>query len=191
MLAYVFWHQRAMNGAREDYQEKLLAFHEILQERQSQGFIGSIVLEMAQVPWMPEGSEVYEDWYLVENSSALDPLDEAAVTGICREPHNAVARLAEYGTGGLYRLKDDAIDLTQVAKIRSATWFNKPAGVSYAHLYEQVHQHREVQEDVLWQRQMTMGPALEFCLHHTQEDLLSKQIQAVHVEVHPIFVPGR
>ncbi|GHO59915.1 hypothetical protein [Ktedonobacter robiniae] len=191
MLAYVFWHQRASNVTREEYQEKLVAFHQILQERQPQGFVGSLVLEMAQLPWMVEGSEVYEDWYLVENSAALDPLDNAAVTGICREPHHQVARLANNGTGGLYRLKEGTINLTQVAEMRFATWFSKPSGMSYDKLYEILHQRPYDQQGILWQRQMTMGPALEYCLHGSQKSLLAEEIKGVQVEVQAIFAPGR
>ncbi|HEY3993237.1 MAG TPA: hypothetical protein VGM01_10200 [Ktedonobacteraceae bacterium] len=191
MLAYVFWHQRMSTVAKEEYQERLVAFHRILQERQSQGFVGSIVLEIAQLPWINEGSEVYEDWYIVENSAALDPLDEAAVTGICREPHNQVARLAGNGTGGLYRLKGGTSDFSRLAEVRFATWFNKPDGMSYNQLYELLHQRPNEQQDILWQRQMTMGPALEFCLHDTQKSVLKEEIKVVQREAHPIFVPAR
>ena len=191
MLAYVFWHQRASAVAREEYQEKLVAFHQILQERQPQGFVGSMVLEMAQLPWMNEGSEVYKDWHIVENSAAFDLLDEAAVTGICREPHNQVARLAGNGTGGLYRLKGGTSDFSQLAGIRFATWFNKPDGMSYNQLYELLYQRPDEQQDILWQRQMTMGPALEFCLHHEQKSLLAREIDVVQREAHPIFVGDR
>ena len=124
MLTYVFWHQRESKIAREEYQERLVAFHRILRERQPQGFLFSMVLEMAQLPWMEEGSEAYEDWYIIENSAALDPLDEAAVTGICREPHHQVARLAGNGTGGLYRLKGGTIDLAQLAEIAQLSPFH-------------------------------------------------------------------
>ncbi|GCF08488.1 hypothetical protein [Dictyobacter arantiisoli] len=191
MLAYVFWHQRASEIAREEYQEKLAAFHQILQERQPEGFAGSMVLEMPQVPWMSAASEVYEDWYLVENSAALDLLDEAAVTGICREPHNRVARLADNGTGGLYRLKEETIDLARLSEIRSAIWFSKPTGMSYDKLYEILQPSRTEQPGILWQRQMTMGPALEFCIHSSQKSLLVDEIQGVQVEAQPIFTPGR
>src|SRR5690348_4866955 len=116
MLAYVFWHQRANTVAKEEYQERLIAFHRVLRERRAEGFWFSAVLTMAGVPWLAQGNEVYEDWYLVENSAALDPLDEAAVTGICQEPHNGVARLAGNGTGGLYRLKRESLNRVQLAE---------------------------------------------------------------------------
>lgn len=191
MLAYVFWHQRASGTAREEYQEKLIAFHQVLRERKPRGFVCSMVLEIAQLPWMTTESEVYEDWYLVENSAALDPLDEAAVTGVCQEPHHRVARLANNGTGGLYRWKEKTFNLAQVAGLRSATWFNKPAGMSYEKLYELLRESREGLQGVLWQRQMTMGPALEFCWQNPQESRLPEEVEGRQVEVRPIFAPDR
>ncbi len=190
MLTYVFWHQRASATTKEEYQEKLIAFHRILQERQPQGFAGSLVLEMASLPWMTEESEVYEDWYFVENSAALDPLDNAAVTGICREPHQQIARLANNGTGGLYRLKGETVDFTRTAGLRYATWFGKPLGMSYDDLYELLRQGEYDQQGILWQRQMTMGPALEFCLHTSQPGQLAEEIKGVQIEIQPLFVPG-
>ena len=191
MLAYVFWHQRAGNVAKEEYQECLVAFHQVLQEQRIQGFKGSIVLEMPQLPWMREGSEVYEDWYLVENSAALDVVDEAAVSGICRKPHNQVARLAEYGTGGLYRLKGGSTTPATFAGIRSVSWFSKPAGMSYSQLYSLLQAANIEQQDIFWQRQMTMGPALEYCLHTSQDFLLPEAIESLYVTAQPLFVPEK
>jgi len=191
MLAYVFWHQRAGETAKEEYQERLVAFHQTLQKRAPQGFLFSLVLEMTRLAWMPGESEVYEDWYIVENSAALDPLDVAAVTGICREPHNQVARLAGNGTGGLYRLKAGTIDLTRLAEPRMATWFNKPAGMSYDKLYELLRASHVEPRDLLWQRQMTMGPGLEFSLHSSRMPQLAEEIQSTPVNVQAIFLPSR
>ncbi|GCE21524.1 hypothetical protein [Dictyobacter kobayashii] len=146
MLAYVFWHQRAKQTDQTEYQQKLVAFHQILQQRHPQGFLFSMVLEFEQLPWMGVGLEAYEDWYVVENSAALDPLDEAAVSGICRDPHNQVARLAGNGTGGLYRFKQGSFDHSQLSQIRSTTWFNKPTGMSYERLYEILRQQNIEQQ---------------------------------------------
>ena len=191
MLTYVFWHQRDGKVAEEEYRAKLKVFHQILQQQKPQGFFFSTVLRMARLPWMAEGREIYEDWYFVKNSAALDPLDDAAVTGICQEPHHQIAQLAENGTGGLYRLKDGTVNRAQLAAIRYATWFNKPTGMSYQRLYELLHQSQVEQQGMLWQRQMTMGPALEFCLHSSQKSILVEEIEHVQVEAQSIFVPGR
>ncbi|GHO45828.1 hypothetical protein [Ktedonospora formicarum] len=189
MLAYVFWHQRAEEVSRDEYQQRLIAYHQILQERQPEGFQGSFVLEMSHLPWMLEGPEVYEDWYVVENSAALDPLDEAAVSGICREPHNAVARLAGDGTGGLYRLKSGTFDRQQASAIRHASYFKKQPGMSYEQLYALLDQSNVESQGILWQRQMTMGPAREYCLHSTEVAALPAELEIVHIEARPIYTP--
>ncbi|HLG77496.1 MAG TPA: hypothetical protein VKX46_13855, partial [Ktedonobacteraceae bacterium] len=133
------------------------------------GFRFSLVLEMASLPWMAGESEVYEDWYLLENSAALDILDATAVTGACREPHTQIARLAEHGTGGLYCLKIGKIEAAQLITTRYTNWFSKPSGMSYDSWYEHLHQSQLEQQGTLWRRQMAMGPALEFCLHSSQK----------------------
>ena len=99
--------------------------------------------------------------------------------------------MAGNGTGGLYRLKGGTIDLAQVAEIRFATWFSKPTGMSYDRLYELLHESRVEQQGIVWQRQMTMGPALEFCLHSSQKSLLVEEIKSVQVEAQLLFMPGR
>lgn len=188
MLAYVFWHQRASHVAKERYQEKLIAFHQILQERQPQGFVSSVVLEIARLPWMSAGDEeVYEDWYLVENSAALDPLDTVALSESCREPHQQIARLAGQGTGGLYRLKEGSIDRTRAAEVRFVTWFSKPAGMRYETLYASLPQQQDEPQGMVWQRQMTMGPALEFCWQGPQKRSWAAELGGIEVEAHPIF----
>jgi hypothetical protein len=78
-----------------------------------------------------------------------------------------------------------------VAGIRSAIWFSKPAGISYDTFYEHFHQSQGEQQGILWQRQMTMGPALEFCLHSSQESLLAEEMKGVQVKAQPIFTPDR
>lgn len=188
MLAYVFWHQRKSKTSKEEYQQRLTAFHQALQQRQVQDFLFSFVLEVPSLPWMTKESEVYEDWYIVKNAAALDPLDEAAISGICQVPHDQVAQLASNGTGGLYRLKDQQLDPLQLAELQTATWFNKPEGMSYSQLYTLLEQHHAMQAGTLWQRQMTMGPALEFCLHSKQSQQLPETLQSIQVAAQPLFI---
>jgi hypothetical protein len=191
MLAYVFWHQRQSKTSKEEYQRRLTAFHQALQQRQVQDFLFSFVLEIPYLPWMTKESEAYEDWYIVKNAAALDPLDEAAVTGICQEPHDQVAQLASNGTGGLYRLKGQQLDPLRLAELQTATWFNKPEGMSYSQLYTFLEQNHDAQADILWQRQMTMGPALEFCLHGKQRQPLPEKLQSIQVVAKPLFIGGQ
>lgn len=190
MLAYVFWHQRAGSVTPEAYETGLRAFHRSLRERSPAGFLGSMVPRVAGLPWITDEGDVYEDWYLIENSAALDTLDQAAVTGICQVPHDEVARLASKGTGGLYRLLRGNADFTQLATLRYMTWFDKPPGMSYQQLSRLLSQAQVEQQGVLWQRQLTMGPAREFCLHSAQKSTLPEEIAHLSKEARLVFGPS-
>ena len=161
MLAYIFWHWPQANVDPAVYRTHLSAFHDILARNSSQGFHHSTVFQIPKVPWLKANGAAFEDWYLVENSSALDPLEAAAVSGACEEPHNRVAREAADGTAGLYRLR---MGNAEIAKVRFASWFSKPPGVSYNDFYDLMRPAVEEGGAGLWGRQMTLGPATEFCL---------------------------
>ena len=163
MLAYVFWHWRYSSSKPADYQKDLRSFHETISNQKSAGYLSSMVFAFPGLPWLnSDDSEVYEDWYLVENSAALDPLDEAAVNGRRKGPHDQIAQQAAGGTGGLYRLRSGQVSPEECAL---ALWFNKPAGMGYTMLYDILEKQLEQHGGSLWQRQMTLGPALEFCWH--------------------------
>jgi hypothetical protein len=100
----------------------------------------SAAFRLHVLPWRHEDG--YEDWYLVEDWAALGELNAAAVAAARRPEHDAAARLSGEGWGGVYRL------------IRGGA--EPPAAV---------HWQREAPGDeAYWQRQMTLGPAPEFCL---------------------------
>jgi hypothetical protein len=184
MLAYVFWHWQYPHIEQSDYEERLINFHKTLQIQKPEGFQSSIVLRASNLPWTGGDSEAYEDWYLVENSAGLDPLDQAAVSGFRREPHDQVAQWAAGGTGGLYRLRAGEPDL---ATIQSAFWFAKPAGMSYEGLYALLEHSIGQTPGMLWQRQMTLGPALEFCWHTSQGAALPPELHALQVPLTVIW----
>src|SRR6266704_5977465 len=132
MLAYVFWHWHNTQVDVDTYEEQLTDFHRTLSEHKPAGFHYSRLLVMQEASWLERAERTYEDWNIVENSAALDPLNHDAVAGPCLEPHNRVARLAQGGTGGLYSLRfGDALRKT----INYAYRFNKPVGMTYAQLY--------------------------------------------------------
>lgn len=103
---------------------------------------------------------VYEDWYLIEDSRALDFLNAAGVSGGRAQPHERLAAAAETGAGGLYRVRAGAPPTGQ----HVAHWFRKPDGTSYADLDREVFCGALGDDATLWQRQMTLGPGFEFCL---------------------------
>src|SRR5688572_4753951 len=132
MLAYVFWHWPQSSIDRAAYLDHLADFHRTLASNKPKGFRHSVVYRISGAGWLNTTGEVYEEWYLLDDSAAMDRLNEAAVSGVCEEPHNRVARQAADGTGGLYRFRVGQEDLAQS---RFAVWLSKPAGVSYNDFY--------------------------------------------------------
>ena len=65
------------------------------------GFIAAGSFRIEPVPWLGD-LPGYEDWYLMEGSWAMDPLNASAITGAMQAPHDDVAALMEEGHGGLY-----------------------------------------------------------------------------------------
>src|SRR5690349_16602672 len=105
MLAYVFWHWRQPSIEAEAYEANLRQFHKTLQLHKPLGFHFSVVYSIVGAPWLSTSSDAYEEWYVLDDSAAMDRINHAAVNGPCEEPHNLVARNAAGGVGGLYRLR--------------------------------------------------------------------------------------
>ena len=162
MLAYVFWHWPQPSIARGAYEDHLREFQQTLAANKSSGFQESVVFRIRGASWLNTSDEVYEEWYLLDDSAAMDPLNEAAVSGACEEPHNRVAREAADGTGGLYRLREGVENLSDA---KFAIWLSKPAGVSYKTFYADLQSLTSQPGVALWGRQMTLGPTTEFCIH--------------------------
>lgn len=140
------------------YEEGLRRFHASLAEARPSGFVSSATYR---------GGGGYSDWYLVDNSAALDPLNEAAVKGRALSLHDAVARVAVDFTGKLYMLISGRSD-GQSFEIR----FSKPAGMSYPDLYARLERWSTRAGVSLWRRMLVLGPPPEFCfLSPTELDL--------------------
>ena len=88
MLAYVFWHWPRPGVDAQSYVDHLVSFHRTLNENRFAGFHGSRVFRIRGVSWLDTTGDAYEDWYLLDDSSALDRINEAAVSGACEAPHN-------------------------------------------------------------------------------------------------------
>ena len=166
MLAYVFWHWPQSNIDRDTYVDHLADFHRTLASNKPPGFHNSIVFRINGANWLNTSGEAYEEWYLLDDSAAMDPLNEAAVSGACEQPHNRVAREAEDGTGGIYRFRAGQEDLAQS---RFAVWLSKPNGVSYNNFFAALQPLTSQSGVGLWGRQMTLGPTTEFCIHSSTQ----------------------
>jgi hypothetical protein len=149
MLAYVFWHWHGPQIEAGAYQHNLIAFHQALSAHKPRGFDSSMVLLAEQATWLGRDAPTYEDWYFVENSAALDPLNEGTLSGPCQEAHNQLARWTEGGTGGIFRLQAAG---TYSPAVNFAWRFNKPAAMSYAALYELLRPATEETGVHLWVR---------------------------------------
>ena len=180
MLAYVFWHWPRPEIERGQYLDHLNEFHRTLAAHKPHGFQQSVVFGVSGAKWLNTDDEAYEEWYLLDDSAAMDPLNEAAVSGACEEPHNRVAREAADGTGGLYRLRAGSPDF---AHARFATWLSKPAGVSYKDFYAGMEPLTSQPGVALWGRQMTLGPTPEFCIHSQTPVLLTAFINIIRVQL--------
>ena len=179
MLAYAFWHWPQPQVDVTEYEARLRDFQKILRDHPSPGFRTSAVFRVSGLPWI-QAEHGYEDWYLVEGSVALDPLNDAAIAPACRAAHDAAARLAAGGTAGLYRLRAGNAVLEQV---KFCCWFGKPAGMLYDDFYKLLAPVTARPGIALWGRQMTLGPTPEFCLHSSVAVDLPSELQVRRVQV--------
>jgi hypothetical protein len=112
------------------------------------GFVRSASFAVSGAPWAPR-EQVYEDWYAIEDFAALGRLNEWAVSGAMKQPHDDAAARSAWGTGAIYKLlSGDAL-----ANAAFCGWRK---------------QRPESVEGTLWQRQLALGPAPEFCVHAPQ-----------------------
>ena len=184
MLAYVFWHWRHPAVDPHEYEARQRVFHDALSLAPPDGFVRSASAALSGAPWAADGGEAYEDWYLVRNSSALDALNEAAVTASRAAPHDAAAALASGGTAGLYRLRLGAPS----SPTRLAWWFGKPTGMRYEELWTLLAPVvKATPGAALWCRQMVLGPTPELCLQAPAEMTLPAPLHARAIALRPVW----
>ncbi len=159
MLAYIFWHKPFADVTATDYEAALAAFHADLGGSGSPGLISSATYRISETPWL-DGAPGYEDWCFVESSTALDPLNKAAVAPERWEVHAGISSKTDYGHGGLYcRLSGE---IAQSAASRTI-WLKRPRGIRYEQpLQEILDNARGVTS--CWRKQMVLGPGHEFAV---------------------------
>jgi hypothetical protein len=183
MLAYVFWHWKQTKVTATEYEERQRRFHAALAAAPATGFIDSFSVGITHVPWVPNPGEVYEDWYWVEDFTALGLLNEAAISGARSLPHDEAAAMAGGGTAGVYGLKHG----TAMRQPQYAHWFAKPEGMPYPDLLSQLAPLVDQLKGALWMRQMTLGPAREFCLHTPARASLPTLLSALGLPLRSIW----
>ncbi len=161
MLAYVFWHRAAAGVHAEDYERSLVRFHHSLAENPPAGFCSSLTLRAAELPWLAGEGLGYEDWYLVENWTALGVLEAAAVSRGHAGAHESVARAMGQGAGGVYRLLEGRPSPADTAL---AVWVSRPASSGAPQIAELLEDGFDPARSALFQRCLVLGPAPELCL---------------------------
>ena len=184
MLAYVFWHWPRPAVDRASYEQDLRNFHRTLATERPPGFQYSFVFRMGDAPWLPANAKAYEDWYVLDGSSALDAINEAAVSSRTKPAHDRAAQRAAGGAAGLYRFRRGQIDF---ASARIALWLSKPKGTSYDDFYASLDEATRRPGVGLWGRQMVLGPTPEFCLLAPEEISLDKDLNAMTQVLDPVW----
>lgn len=151
MLAYVFSHRPAAGADVSAYEDVLREFHRQLAASRLRGFVSSVTYRIG---------DGYSDWYLVDDSSVLDALNEAAVTGARTASHDSAARMATEGVGKLLSLVAGEHGPAGGCEAR----FAKPAGMSYTELYTALRPVTSGRGVGLWRRMMVLGPPPEFSI---------------------------
>ena len=186
MLSYAFWHWKQDHVPRDVYEARQREFQSALAADPPAGFLQSTVSRLIDAPWAAGGGPGYEDWYLVRDMASLAPLNEAAVSGSRRAPHDAAARLAAGGAAGLYGLKLGA----PLRAASTAVWFGKPQGMSYPALFALVEPLVQAGSAVLWMRQMVLGPTPEFCLQSSEPVAVPPPLAATVLRLEPVWPAG-
>ena len=186
-LGYVFWHWLRVGGEVGAYEDALADFQRTLLENAPPGFRGAMVFRQDPAPWLSAPGPHYVDWYLTDGSAALDPLNDAAVSAACRATHDAAAGAAAGGTAGLYRLRQGAVE---AAEVRCATWFFKPAGMSYEALDADLAHRMQGIPSQLWSRAMTLGPTPEMCVLAAEAISLPAAFDAITVPMELVWPPA-
>ena len=182
MLAYVFWHVPRPGIAAREYEAAHREFHAVLWRSKVAGLVGLDVFRLDAIPWLG-GMPGYEDWHLLEDSTALDVLNAAAISQARQLPHDRIAAMAADGTAGLYALRlGSRNDATR------AHWISKPSGMSYRDFDTSLEPDIE-SGACLWGRRMTLGPTPEFCLHECAKRQPAHD--ALSIALGPVFRFGR
>jgi hypothetical protein len=180
ILGYAFWHRPRPGVSLRAYERRLLAFQSSLKRHPPDGLIDALSFREEASPWSRRRSTTYEDWYLVRDFQSLGTLNDAAVADPNRRPHDEVARDASDGAGGVYRLLGGDLRLQDALL---ATWIRKPPRTPYqTFLYGLAKLAGDVKTD-LWQRQMVLGPAPEFCVHSESPLELPRGFRATAIRV--------
>ena len=150
MVAYVFSHRPAEGADIAAYEDSLRRFHSELAKAALSGFVDSATFSVGAG---------YSDWYLLENTAAMEVLNAAAVSGARASAHDSAAKVSADGAGKLLSLVSGKASMDDGFEVR----FGKPKGMAYDNLYAKLETWTLGPGVSLWRRMMVLGPPPEFC----------------------------
>jgi hypothetical protein len=180
LLGYAFWHKPRPGVSLRAYERRLLAFQSSLKEHPPDGLIDALSFREEASPWSKRRSTIYEDWYLVRDFQSLGTLNDAAVAEPNRRPHDEIAKEASGGAGGVYRMLSGELSLQDAL---FATWISKPPRTPYQTFLHGLAKLAADRKTDLWQRQMVLGPAPEFCVHSESPLGLPRNFRSTTIRV--------
>ncbi|HXP38276.1 MAG TPA: hypothetical protein VN817_10965 [Solirubrobacteraceae bacterium] len=177
MLAYLSWHRAAAGIEPTAYEQALERFHRSLAHQPPSGFRGSSAFRLSNLPWLAPvagcaDAPGYEDWYLLDDWTAVGVLEEAAVAHGHRTAHDTIAGRAGCATGSVYRLVEGHARPARPAGGSSpdagesdpAVWVKRTPGHEHPSLCALLGDGMDRERDGLWRRCIGLGPAPEYCL---------------------------
>ena len=187
-LGYVFWHWPRSGIDQRGYEKRLAKFETSLKAHRPEGLVDALSFRVQGLPWVRARSSVCEDWYVVRDYGSLGALNESAVSNANKKTHDEVAREASGGAGGLYKLRIEGIPLGEA---RFAAWIRKPVRTTYEAFMEDLSKLVGDRRTDLWQRQMVLGPAPEFCIHSESRITFPRSFHSTNVPLRLIMTTRR
>ncbi len=160
-LSFLLWHWYLEGVSEHEYDRALSAFHIALKDNPPDGFVGSSVARFDELPWIAAPGPIYQDWYEITDFAAMGVLNDGAVNGPRRTPHDEVAAMAADGIGGLYMLEAGKPVASRAGFFH---WLRKPAGRATPEYLAELRRLADGWGGSLWRRQMNLGTAPEYCL---------------------------
>lgn len=160
-LGYLFWHrpQPGVTG----YEGALADFHRSLLDEPPPGFVNSWTWRVEAPPWFAGAAPTYLDVYATADLSTLSDLEEAAVSGHRRLPHDRAAALTATGAGALMQAVAGQ-ELTCSGAVLS--FVDKPAGTDRDGFVAGLAGAGGVIS--VWMRRLVLGPGPEFLVVSTE-----------------------
>lgn len=182
-FAYVFWHWPRSGVSVDSYERKLREFQRALSSSRPSGLVEALSFRVDALPWGPAHGPLYEDWYVVEDFASAGILNDAAVNGMPRGPHDSMARDFLEGAGGIFKSVSGGLPL---AEAEYANWIEKPVGPSYQSYYDGLARRLGARRTGLWRRQMVLGPSPQFCVHSVDPIVLPADLRPVSSRIKKI-----